>query len=159
MPYLTHPTPMPSQAVGASVGFAVAAGMMALRNPARAGAFRDVVLDVVPFTAGIGAAYTLGAGVTEELRGARDWRSSFVGGAMAGAFSLGLKRRSPYAAFTGALGMGVAAACGDWMSAMEPQVGAAYDARLLDTAAIASSSPAQDARTSSASRELVARLA
>ena len=149
---LTH-----NQVVGATVGGVVALALLAMRNPSGAHAYRTALLDYVPFTAGIGALYTAGACVTEELRGQRDWRSSFVGGAAAGAFSIGLKRGSAHAAVTGALGMGVAAACGDWFAAMEPPA-AFSEARLLDRTAIGASMPVNDAATASASSRLIARL-
>jgi hypothetical protein len=82
-------------------------------------AFASTLLSTAPFTAGAGALYTLGASLAEEVAGARDWRSSAAGGALAGAVTVGLKQRSLQGGFVGALALGSACAAAQVGAALE----------------------------------------
>jgi hypothetical protein len=150
------------QIVGAAAGGLAALVALTMRGPASgkaaSAAFRGLVYDIAPVTAGIGALYTAGSCMSEELRaGKKDWRNSFAGGAAAGAFAIGLKRRSLQAALTGALAMGVAAASADWIAIMEPNAEETQK-NMVDTVGMGGTTVANVA-ASTASRGLVNRLA
>ncbi len=86
---------------------------MTLKTRAQAAAtsLSSVLFDVVPYTTGAAVLFTLGQSIARDARGGQQsWKNEFVGGAAAGAFVVGVKRKSLNAAFVGAIAMGSAAA-------------------------------------------------
>ncbi len=109
--------------LGAGVGSlsAIIHTVMVGPSSARAAqaAFGATLLSTAPFTAGAGALYTIGACLAEDFVGARDWRSSAAGGALAGAVAVGLKQRSLQGSFLGAVVLGSACAASQVAAALE----------------------------------------
>ncbi len=82
-------------------------------------AFGATLLSTAPFAAGAGALYTIGACLAEDIVGARDWRTTAAGGALAGAVAVGLKQRSLQGGFVGAVALGSACAAAQVATALE----------------------------------------
>lgn len=102
--------------MGLGVGVLATVVGMAFKAPSTnprhnvAKAFRALAYDVVPMTT-IGAVlYTSVSCITESSRMKQDWRNPAMGGAAAGAFVLGARKRSAVAAGVGAGLFGLAAA-------------------------------------------------
>jgi len=118
-------------------------------------AFGRKIVDVVPFTAGIGVLYTGGACLAEDFAGSRGYVSSAVGGALAGGVSLGIKHRSGNAAFAGALGVGSLCALSTLAVALEPSV---QTIRAAQSSPVALMEPGQLAASAASSRSYTSKL-
>ena len=82
--------------------------------------FSTLLLSVVPTTCGAAVLFTLGSGISREVRGARDWVNDFNGGAAAGAVLGGIKQQSLQGAFLGMLAFGCVGASVSALSLMQP---------------------------------------
>jgi hypothetical protein len=127
----------PQQIFGAVVGLGGATVSMTLRSPAVttgiSTAFRATMLEILPFTVGISALYTVGQCVAADITGSSGPAASAVGGALAGAFAMGVKRRSGQAGLVGALGFGAIAAASEFFPAFEPSAADLAPSRAADS--------------------------
>lgn len=119
-----HP-PTHTQFVGVLAGAGAALVSITLKTPAQGqagAAFRNALLEVGPMSAGMAATFTLVSCIAKDARSKDDWVNPFLGGGVAGAVAVFVKRRSIPAMLGGSIVLGAAAASPFWFTAMSPTV-------------------------------------
>jgi uncharacterized membrane protein YeaQ/YmgE (transglycosylase-associated protein family) len=109
--------------MGTAVGFvgSLIASTIRSRTPtAGLSGFSATAMTVIPTTVSAAVIYTLGSGLSRDIRGANDWANDFVGGACAGAVLNGVKQRSLQSGFLGAILFGCLGASAGVFSTMQP---------------------------------------
>jgi hypothetical protein len=84
---------------------------------------------------GMASVYTLVTCIAKDARGKDDWRNPFLGGGVAGAIAVGIKRRSIPASIGAFVAIGAISASPYWFNVMGPTVDE-INARKMNRAAL-----------------------